>query len=164
MILDVTGNLFDADKGSLLVHACNTEGAWGAGIAATFCRLYPTYYRAYQAHCERLGNKLLGTALILDGKWHKVGCLFTSSGFGKRALYEDEILENTRKSLVDLFSQIPDTEVVNMPRINSGLFRVPWEKTLSVVEEFKEREIRIWTPENSTETSTSFQRWSRGSL
>jgi len=146
MILDVKGNLFDADKGSLLVHACNTEGAWGAGIAATFNRLYPSYYKAYQAHCQLKGNALLGSCLILNGKWHRVGCLFTSTGFGKRALYQDEILDNTRKSLVDLFNQVSDTDVVNMPKINSGLFRVPWDKTLAIVEEFKDKEIRIWTP------------------
>lgn len=147
MIEEVTGNLFDAPKGSLLVHACNTEGVWGAGIAATFARLYPSYFKAYEAICRAQGPKLLGTCLILGGKYHDVGCLFTSTGFGRRALYQDEILTNTRKSLVDLFSQIPDNDTVNMPRINSGLFRVPWPKTLAIVEEFKDRDIKIWTPE-----------------
>ena len=164
MVTEIKGNLFDAEKGSLLVHACNTEGAWGAGIAATFARLYPSYYKTYEAHCHARGKNLLGTALILYGKWHRVGCLFTSSGFGKRALYQDEILHYTRESLLDLFNQISHTETVNMPRINSGLFRVPWEKTLAVVEEFKDKEIIIWTPETSTVTSDSSRRWSKGSL
>lgn len=146
MILDVQGNLFSADKGSLLIHACNTEGMWGAGIASDFNRLYPSYYAAYKAHCELKGKSLLGTALILQGKWHKVGCLFTSTGYGKKALYQDAILKATFHSLVDLFGQIPHNEVVNMPKINSGLFRVPWEKTRAVIEQFADKEIRIWTP------------------
>lgn len=145
MITEVKGSLFDAPKGALLVHACNTKGVWGAGIAATFCRLYPQYYKAYVDVCNLKGNSLLGKAIILEGKWHKVGCLFTSTGYGSKASYQDEILEATRESLIDLFNQVPDTEVVNMPRINSGLFRVPWPKTLAVVEEFKDREIKIWT-------------------
>lgn len=146
MIAETQGNLFDAPKGSLIVHACNTQGVWGAGIASTFARLYPEYYKAYKAHCDAKGNNLLGTCLILEGKWHKVGCLFTSTGYGHKALYQDAILKATFHSLVDLFDQIPDTEVVNMPRINSGLFRVPWEDTREVLEQFRDKEIRIWTP------------------
>ena len=146
MITEIKGDLFDAPRGSLIVHACNTEGVWGAGIAASFAQFYPSYYLAYRALCIKKGESLLGTALLLQGKWHRVGCLFTSSGFGRKALYQDEIILNTRKSLVDLFSQISNTEVVNMPKINSGLFRVPWEKTEAVVREFEDKEIRIWTP------------------
>lgn len=146
MIVDVQGNLFDAEKGSLLVHACNTEGVWGAGVAAQFARIYPQYLKAYEAHCQAYGKNLLGKCLILEGKYHKVGCLFTSSGFGRKLLTQDEILSNTRKSLLDLLNQVPHTEVVNMPRINSGLFRVPWELTREVLEEFSDKEIKIWTP------------------
>lgn len=146
MIVEVKGNLFDAPKGALLVHACNTYGVWGAGIAATFARLYPSYLKAYEAHCNTQGKKLLGTALILKGRWHRVGCLFTSTGYGHKALYQDEILAATRESLVDLFSKISDTEEVNMPRINAGLFRVPWELTKEVLEEFPDRKFKVWVP------------------
>jgi ADP-ribose 1''-phosphate phosphatase len=146
MISEKQGNLFDAPKGSLIVHACNTHGAWGAGIASDFARLYPEYHKAYAQMCAKHGNNLLGTALILQGKRHKVGCLFTSTGYGHKALYQSDILKATFHSLVDLFAQIPDTEIVHMPKINSGLFRVPWDKTLAVVEEFKDKEIVIWTP------------------
>lgn len=146
MIKTIRGNLFDAPKGELILHACNTQGVWGAGIASTFARLYPDYYKGYKAHCDIKGSTLLGTALIMQGKWHKVGCLFTSTGYGRKALYQDEILSNTYKSLLDLFTQVPHTEIVNMPMINSGLFRVPWEKTLEVVKDFEDKEIRIWIP------------------
>jgi ADP-ribose 1''-phosphate phosphatase len=146
VITEIKGNLFDAPKGTLLVHACNTQGVWSAGIAASFSRLYPSYFKAYAQYCHAHGSSLLGTALILEGQWHKVGCLFTSTGYGSKALYQDAILDATFKSLVDLFDQVSDTEVVNMPRINSGLFRVPWESTLEVLKSFEDREIRIWIP------------------
>jgi ADP-ribose 1''-phosphate phosphatase len=146
MIEEIKGNLFDAPKGSLLVHACNTQGVWGAGIAATFARLYPSYLKGYEAQCHAKGPRLLGTALILQGRWHKVGCLFTSTGYGSKALYQDDIIQSTRESLIDLFTQVSDTEVVNMPRINSGLFRVPWDLTREVLEEFPEREFKVWVP------------------
>ena len=164
MIVDVQGNLFNAEKGSLLVHACNTEGVWGAGIAATFARLYPNYLRAYESVCRSRGQRLLGRAIIFEGHWHKVGCLFTSTGFGKRALYRDEILKATRESLLDLFDQMKHDEDINMPRINSGLFRVPWEHTKAVLEEFPERTFKVWTPGTSTDDSTNRSRYSRSSL
>lgn len=146
MITEIKGSLFDAPKGALLVHACNTQGAWGAGIAADFARLYPQYYKAYESLCKKEGSNLLGKAFVMSGKWHRVGCLFTSTGYGHKALYEADILKATEHSLLDLFNQLPQDEVVNMPRINSGLFRVQWNKTLKVLEQFEEHNIKVWTP------------------
>lgn len=113
MITEVKGNLFDAPKGALLVHACNTYGAWGAGIASSFARLYPEYYKGYAVQCDKYGEKLLGTAFVMSGKWHKVGCLFTSTGYGRKVLYEEDILKATESSLIDLFSKVgPDRKSV----------------------------------------------------
>ncbi|OKO97771.1 ADP-ribose 1''-phosphate phosphatase [Penicillium subrubescens] len=52
LIREVTGDLFDAPEGSGLIHACNTEGSWGAGIAQAFKERYPAAYRIYQSHCR----------------------------------------------------------------------------------------------------------------
>lgn len=146
MITEVKGSLFDAPKGALLVHSCNTQGAWGAGIAAKFTQVYPDYYQAYASKCARYGSSLLGTTFLIQGKYHRVGCLFTSTGYGTKALYQDEILQATKKALLDLFTQIHHTEEVHMPKINSGLFRVPWDLTKKVLEEFPERKFIVWVP------------------
>ena len=146
MITEVKGNLFDAPKGALLAHACNTRGTWNAGVAAYFARLYPEYYKAYAAHCEHYGSELLGTSFVMAGKYHRVGCLFTSTGYGHKALYRDDILKATYHSLLDLFDKVPQGEEIHMPRINSGLFRVPWGLTKKVLEEFPEKEFIVWVP------------------
>jgi ADP-ribose 1''-phosphate phosphatase len=146
MIEEVKGNLFDAPKGSLIVHACNTQGSWGAGIAAHFARLYPDYYKAYAGQCIRYGNNLLGTSFVMAGRYHRVGCLFTSTGYGSKALYREDILNATRDSLLDMFTQISEDEEIHLPRINSGLFRVPWPMTKKILEEFPERKFVVWVP------------------
>jgi len=67
----IKGNIFDAPPHTLLVHACNTQGHWGAGMALSFAERYPAAYLVYKRHCDafpsqndkRLG--LLGTALLI---------------------------------------------------------------------------------------------------
>jgi ADP-ribose 1''-phosphate phosphatase len=148
MITVVKGNLFHAPKDELIVHACNCEGVWGAGIAADFRALYPEYYKAYKRHCQSFGHSLAGTALLLQGLKHPVGCLFTSTGFGFTVQSRNEIIANTLNSLIDLLQQTPHTKVINMPQINAGLFRVPWKLTEEVLKEFPEREFRVWIPQS----------------
>ncbi|KAI9044017.1 uncharacterized protein KD926_002397 [Aspergillus affinis] len=48
------GNLFDAPDGAALIHACNCQGCWSAGIARMFKTKYPAAYAVYKAHCENL--------------------------------------------------------------------------------------------------------------
>ncbi|KAJ5901529.1 hypothetical protein N7495_002057 [Penicillium taxi] len=48
---EVPGNLFDAPEGSALIHACNSRGIWGSGIAKEFKERYPTAYGIYRNHC-----------------------------------------------------------------------------------------------------------------
>ncbi|KAH8433539.1 ADP-ribose 1''-phosphate phosphatase [Aspergillus melleus] len=48
------GNLFDAPDGAALIHACNCQGCWSAGIARVFRTKYPAAYAIYKTHCEKL--------------------------------------------------------------------------------------------------------------
>ncbi|PPQ67993.1 hypothetical protein CVT25_000473 [Psilocybe cyanescens] len=41
----VKGDVFSAPPGSILVHAYNTQGAWGCGTTLTFRDKYPTQKR-----------------------------------------------------------------------------------------------------------------------
>lgn len=98
----VEGDLFTAPDDSILVHACNTLGSWGSGIALTFRKNYPTQFAQYQAHCLTHGQALVGTCLLIPGDKHDIACLFTSRAYGK---YKDkplEILAATRSALKDL--------------------------------------------------------------
>lgn len=77
----------------------------------------------------------MGTAYVIPVEDKYVACLFTSN-FDNSV---GEIVEYTRQSLGDLagkLGELGDVEedktgrpVVNMPKINSGIFNVPWEET-----------------------------------
>ncbi|CAI7600047.1 unnamed protein product [Penicillium glandicola] len=50
-VQETPGDLFDAPNGGALIHACNCEGVWGAGIARAFRERYPAAYKIYRNHC-----------------------------------------------------------------------------------------------------------------
>jgi ADP-ribose 1''-phosphate phosphatase len=154
-----TGDIFQAPPNTLIIHACNCQGSWSAGIAAAFKKNYPQAFQEYATHCNTTKQKanLIGTALLIPpsekpkrGKSdtevtkHFVGCLFTSVRFGKGKDSPSKILEATGPAMEDLLrqvkvwnSQADDGERVGEVRIcqiNSGLFNVPWAKTKAVLE------------------------------
>ena len=141
------GDLFDAPKGSILLHACNCKGSWGAGIAAVFKRRYPSAFEAYKEHCYKFkDSSLAGTAYLIapsanETSQHYIGCLFTSKSCGKAKDSPLTILSYTRSAMEDMVDKIAaerknDVRIgeIRMCRINSGYFGVPWERTKSVLE------------------------------
>jgi ADP-ribose 1''-phosphate phosphatase len=101
----IAGDLFLAPPNSILVHACNTQGSWGAGIALAFKRNYPTQFEQYKAHCKEHGRDLVGTCLLIPGDVHDIACLFTSRAYGKRKDTPEEILAATQGAVQDLLKQ-----------------------------------------------------------
>jgi ADP-ribose 1''-phosphate phosphatase len=155
----ITGDLFIAPTHSILAHSCNTHGIWGGGIAYQFALKYPKAERLYEEHCAKhKPYDLLGTTLLLksddfvnDGpnkKGYYIACLFTSVGGGNSPDAPDAILLNTRAAIHDLFKQLQESEdpviqglrnpagrwVINLPKINAGIFRVPWDHTSSILQ------------------------------
>ncbi|EMD95870.1 hypothetical protein COCC4DRAFT_114219, partial [Bipolaris maydis ATCC 48331] len=142
-----TGSLFTAPPHTLLLHACNTQGSWGSGIALAFKKQYPNAYTIYHAFCTKehslkAGNPMpVGTTLLIppvDGdKGHWIGCLFTSRRYGKGKDGIAEILRNTGRAVegcLGLLGLLGDeVRSVRMCRINSGKFGVPWEGTEEVL-------------------------------
>ncbi|EGW31956.1 ADP-ribose 1''-phosphate phosphatase [Spathaspora passalidarum NRRL Y-27907] len=142
MIKYIKGDLFshksiDISKSVILAHACNTHGAWGGGIAAVFGRQFPTANTKYSNYCHTHSN-LLGTTLLIpanDNNKIFIACLFTSD-FSQTPT---EIVEYTDKALEDLSKQLASSDldfetdqdhpIINMPKINAGIFGVPWELT-----------------------------------
>lgn len=143
-------SLFDAPKGSLLVHACNCHGVWGGGIALEFAKRYPGAFKSYQAVCEmaeRMSkegwkNNLPGKGIwIPDGNEESegwIGCLFTSEGFGNTKDSTKEILFHTTLAVYDLLKCYHELhfqgETIYSNKFNSGLFGVPWEETEYILE------------------------------
>jgi ADP-ribose 1''-phosphate phosphatase len=107
----VSGDLFSAPAGSILVHACNTKGSWGAGIALAFKQRFPDAFKVYRAHCQENGDSLAGTCLIIDGGSHYIACLFTSRAYGRNKDSPEQILTATDSALRDLMAQNTDANL-----------------------------------------------------
>lgn len=130
-------SLFDAPKNAIIIHACNAQGIWGAGIAEEFADRYPGSYEDYRAYCKESYN-VLGTGAL---SWkpveesHWVGWIITSEGFGKNLDSPAQIKANTAVALFQLCKDIMSYErrepTVNVysNKFNSGMFRIPWSET-----------------------------------
>eukprot|EP00897_Mesotaenium_endlicherianum_P005423 jgi/Mesen1/4909/ME000245S03964 len=131
-LLHRQGSVFDQvpDDKTILVHACNCKGNWGAGIAKEFANRYSASYEEYKKVCSsKEGVDLIGTYLNASG----IGCLFTSIGYGRKRDPPDEILEFTKLAVEAMLAELAPTVTIHSPRINAGLFCVPWEETEEVI-------------------------------
>ncbi|KAF2083467.1 hypothetical protein K490DRAFT_51567 [Saccharata proteae CBS 121410] len=144
--MEEVGDIFDAPENSVLIHACNSLGEWGAGIASAFQRRYPNAYKEHIKHCKGFEDGIAptGTAQLIppangDSPRHYIGCLFTSVRFGNSRDAPGTILANTGPAMLDLLRQIREVKKDNpvaeirICRINSGLFHVPWPSTEAVL-------------------------------
>lgn len=149
-----TGSLFDAPKGSILVHACNAQGVWGSGIAVEFKKRFPESFNVYHLGC--CGEDATGIGIVLpEEKQYKVGCLITSTNYGPKKDSVKTVLQNTKEALKMFFiaSILPlnaDVEI-HSNKFNSGLFGVEWEKTekilLDVMHEVGYNKVwTVWSP------------------
>ncbi|KAK5077370.1 ADP-ribose 1''-phosphate phosphatase [Exophiala xenobiotica] len=109
---------------SILVHATNCVGTWGAGFAKAVKAQYPVADKVYVRHCDSFqgttatkaglaGAGLLGTCLLIPPQREGQGtpavwiaCLFTSYSYGKRKDRPEKILAQTKSALGDLRVQL----------------------------------------------------------
>jgi ADP-ribose 1''-phosphate phosphatase len=132
-IITIKGSLFSAPKGSIIIHACNTKGVWGSGIAAAFAKLFPHARDVYAKTCQEQGSSLLGKCLLIPDKDYIIGCLFTSKNFGRYVDSPDKILKATQLAIAHLILQNDQDLPMHMCKINSGLFKVPWKDTKAIL-------------------------------
>ncbi|KAL9032706.1 MAG: hypothetical protein Q9180_006348 [Flavoplaca navasiana] len=74
-ITERVGDIFDSPPNSILIHACNTKGSWGAGVAAAFKKYSPAAFNYQKYHCTTLTDpstslaayqkSLVGTCLLI---------------------------------------------------------------------------------------------------
>ncbi|KAG7444141.1 ADP-ribose 1''-phosphate phosphatase [Guyanagaster necrorhizus] len=138
-------DIFSAPKNSILVHACNARGSWGAGIALAFRERYPDAYTVYQQHCKVNGSAIVGTCLLIPGEHHDIACLFTSKAYGRQKDNPEQILAATRTAMGDLMRQNTNGKKIHACQINSGKFGVPWVDTERILEELNV-EMTIYDP------------------
>ncbi len=147
------GSLFDAPEGSNLVHACNTQGVWGSGIAVAFKEKFPMSYAAYHRACQGSSSFALGKSFTFHDKDEKgrpydITCLLVSFGYGRSKSSEADILKYTEMALHSLCQWVTEydkkTKVIYSNRFNSGFFAVPWEKTEKVLQKVLEQYNLDW--------------------
>lgn len=150
MIKYVKDDLFNAPRGQVIVHSCNSMGVWGSGIAKTFKEKYPESFSLYQLHCNNgdvTGQSMVSQFYPKQG--HHVGWLITSMSYGKNKDSIETILINTSLSVNDLCKKLltvfplNSNINVNSNKINSGLFCVPWGKTEFVIETVLKKHPKI---------------------
>jgi len=146
----VTGDLFSA-KNCAFLHACNCQRTWGRGVAAEMARRFPKSYGIHKGHKPTLGDiqVIFEPSEMSEGRGaQSIVCLFTSEGYGQDTDPSHLILENTKSALLQLgrFYQSADEVNIASPKINAGLFRVPWEDTENLICEFlKDNKNFTWT-------------------
>lgn len=124
------GSLFqDMNNNFIYVHSNNSKGNWGKGIALEFAEKFP---KAYSSH-KNIKNKL-GMGYVVDHDDYKVGCLITSIGYGRYKGDAKSILLYTYISIINMLQSLKEDNVyIKSPKINSGLFSIPWKFTEKII-------------------------------
>ena len=138
-IIYVKDDLFNAPKDAYLGHAVNCKGVWASGIAKQFVEKFPKAFSEYKMVCYTLKRDSLPGLTLLCSKEneYKIICLFTSLDYGFRVDTPELILEHTKECCHDIMNHSVIREI-HIPKINSGLFKVPWEQTEAVLKMFPE--------------------------
>lgn len=128
----IKGDLFN-DTTSKLLHACNCRRTWGRGVAAIFAEKFP---RAYDKH--RTYKADIGDIQVIECDKQTIICLFTSDGYGKETDPPDQIVKNTQAALwlLGMYYKGHTKVDIASPKINAGLFNVPWELSEKAIEDF----------------------------
>jgi len=131
-LFDILNNL-DTHKKYYIIHSCNCMAKWGAGFALKLKQLFPESYEIYKQSCN---SDKIGSALIISTKYDNVFivCLFVSNKYGYLKDEPTKILLNTQISINDMMTKIDlQNAILCSPKINSGLFNVPWIETEELI-------------------------------
>jgi ADP-ribose 1''-phosphate phosphatase len=136
-------DLFEAPKGSILVHACNAQGVWGSGIAKEMKARFPIAFQHYNFQCEMY--KMLGDIDVTTDKDYVIASIITSDNYASKVDSPDEILVSTTIALNELCKKLTPEAQIYSNKFNSGLFKVPWDQTEKILTVFVNRYNLNWT-------------------
>ena len=131
------GNMFDnldEKSGCLLVHSTNIENVWGAGVALAFAEHFPNSEKVYNNYKNTLGD---GYAIVDKIKEYTFYVCCLNTGSIRRRVPQEQIAIYTYAAIKRLLSSegLPEKIVIHSPKINAGLFRVPWHLTEKAIKE-----------------------------
>lgn len=153
------GSILEAARGwsngegrKIIAHACNAQGVWGSGVARVLREAFPGAYATYHQQCvsEEFPWILVGKTIDCD----EIAALITSEHYGPKKDPPDRILQNTYTAIADMFwdysYKLSYKLNVHSPRINAGLFEVPWEQTERIIKQalelYPQCTWTVWDP------------------
>lgn len=141
--VDLFSKMATMDNNDYIVHSCNSQGVWGAGFAKTLREWCSRSFQEYKEGCRASGFE--APEMVISHEWRTgpyIVSLIVSRGYGKQKDPPGTILKNTKFLLENLH---PKNYVrFHSPKINSGLFGVPWEETEKIIQEFVNRTGCEW--------------------
>lgn len=134
-------SVLDAPLDSFILHSCNLEGKWDSGVAKQIKDEYP---RAFDNYKERVGYQELGDYNLFISDLYVVN-LFVSKNDSKHPDSPDSILFWTGVALDKFVREMTqENQSVYLPKINSGGFKVPWNKTENILNILSEKYKINW--------------------
>lgn len=120
-LVEKKGDLFKASDDYFLAHCISADYALGAGIAKKFNDFYCVRDRLKKNYPVPHGSaKYVGKALLIDDIFNLVT---------KRYYYQKPTFDTLESALIDMRTQCEKLGIkkIAMPRIASGLDRLPWD-------------------------------------
>lgn len=135
--VDLFSKLETMNNDDYIVHSCNSQGVWGAGFAKTLKEWCPRSFLEYKEACRY--NRRDVPEMIISSEWRTgpyIVNLIVSKGYGNKKDSPETIVKNTSQLLVPRRFANSSTVRIHSPKINSGLFGVPWIETEKIIQKF----------------------------
>lgn len=132
------GNLLDCVE-EFMVHGCNAQGYFNAGVAKAIRKQYPMAYRAYMTRYAD-ARLTLGDIIPVSTKGKTIFNCITQIHFGRDPNVVYVNYHAIQTCMVGIRYYIPEGADVAMPKIGAGLANGDW----FVIEDIISRAARDW--------------------
>lgn len=139
IIGDATLPIETEAENSLIVHCCNTLGAWGAGFVVPLGKRYPQAKESYKAYINKNGRGYLGEVDEVKIADH----IYVENLMGQSFLYKKpngEIpcnyvaIEMGFLNIIENWLVKSENYSIHMPRIGCGLAGGDWETIENIIQ------------------------------
>ena len=127
----------------IICHQTNCRGVMGSGLARQIKMENPEMFHRYVAHCKQVGDRLLGTALILpmDQDLYKkssdmryIANCFGQAGYGRDKVYTQYKALESALARVAAFARSYNKRSIAIPyNIGCGLAGGKWDIVESII-------------------------------
>lgn len=106
----------DMPANHLLVMETNLQGVWELGMARDLRTFFSATYRKYMFMVYSRGKEMLGKVLFNEEVDVKIALIFNEyNKFGKSKDSDADVLERTKKGIIEMLSYMPCDMVIYSP-------------------------------------------------